>query len=57
MIGWRYEWRDGLRTLSELERQSVVYRIPCKDCTGAYVGQTGRSLGQRLKEHKRALKN
>ena len=40
-----------------LNRQSVVYRIPCEECTGAYVGQTGRSLGQCVKEHKRALKN
>ena len=40
-----------------LDRLSVVYRIPCEECTGAYVGQTGRSLGLRLKEHKRALKN
>ena len=40
-----------------LNRQSIVYRIPCEECTGAYVGQTGRSLGQRVKEHKRALKN
>ena len=40
-----------------LDRQSVLYQIPCEECVGEYVKQTSRSLGQRLKEHKRALKN
>lgn len=35
----------------------VVYRIPCKDCPKAYIGQSGRSLVLRLKEHKRAVHN
>ena len=32
------------------KKAGVVYRIPCGTC-----GQTGRTLDQRLKEHKRAL--
>ena len=32
-----------------------MYKIPCKDCEKAYVGQTGHSVDQRIKEHKRAL--
>ena len=39
------------------ERVGVVYRIPCKDCTKAYVGQSARSLVLRLKEHQRAVYN
>ena len=35
----------------------VVYRIPCMDCPKAYVGQSGRSLAWRLKEHQRAFHN
>ena len=35
----------------------VVYRIPCKDCEHAYVGQSGRSLDCRVKEHQRAVRN
>ena len=35
----------------------MVYRIPCGTCSRAYIGQTGRTLDQRLKEHKRALKS
>ena len=37
------------------QRSGVVYRIPCSECPKAYVGQTGRSLMQRVKEHSRAL--
>ena len=36
---------------------SVVYRIPCKDCEHAYVSQSGRSLSCRVKEHQRAVRN
>ena len=31
-----------------------MYQISCKDCPAQYIGQTGRHLGDRLKEHKRA---
>ena len=37
------------------QRAGVIYRIPCKDCPEVYVGQTGRTLAHRLKEHKRTL--
>lgn len=37
------------------QRAAVVYRIPCGTCSKVYVGQTGRTLDKRLKEHKRAL--
>ena len=33
----------------------VVYRIPCRTCTKVYIGQTGRTLEHRVKEHRRAL--
>ena len=29
-----------------------VYVIPCADCPKKYIGQTGRTLATRLKEHK-----
>ena len=38
-------------------RKGVVYSIPCAECPHTYIGQTGRSLDHRLREHRRALKN
>ena len=35
-----------------LEVSSVVCKIPCDGCDETYIGQTGRNLGYRLKEHK-----
>ena len=36
-------------------RPGVVYQIPCRDCTGIYIGETGRAYKTRLAEHKREL--
>ena len=41
----------------QLERPGVVYHIPCTNCPQAYIGQTGRTLTQHLKEHRRAVTN
>ena len=35
----------------------MVYSILCTDCPKVYIGQTGRCLKLRLKEHRRALRN
>ena len=37
------------------QRTGVVYQIPCSNCEKVYIGQTGRTLDHRLKEHRRAL--
>ena len=34
----------------------LVYEIPCRDCDAVYVGETGRSLSTRKKEHVKAVK-
>jgi len=34
-----------------------VYCIPCQDCDKVYIGETGRTLNARQKEHKRHLTN
>ena len=38
------------------KRTGVVYQIPCKDCNAKYIGETGRSLETRLKEHKASVR-
>ena len=36
-------------------KKGIVYRINCKDCHHCYIGQSSRSLHQRIKEHRRAV--
>ena len=38
-------------------RKGIVYRIGCEDCPLSYIGQSGRSLLHRIKEHRRAVTN
>ncbi len=38
------------------KNKGVVYSIPCMDCNSVYVGETGRNLEKRLKEHQYAVK-
>ena len=45
------------RRPTSIETRGLVYRIPCSQCDWSYVGETGRSLAARLKEHKRAVQN
>ena len=40
----------------QFPESGVVYQIPCRDCTGIYIGETGRAYKTRLAEHKRDLK-
>ena len=38
--------------------ESVVYKIPCSGtCNKSFIGETGRGLNTRLKEHKRDVRN
>ncbi|XP_046586595.1 uncharacterized protein LOC124292769 isoform X1 [Neodiprion lecontei] len=37
------------------KRSNVVYKIPCNDCNQVYIGQTGRHLNTRIKEHQRTV--
>ena len=42
--------------IPEEEKRSVVYKVPCKDCSKTYIGETKRTLKVRFSEHKQAVK-
>ncbi len=44
------------RTPTE-ELAGVVYQVLSAGCPASYVGQTGRCLGKRIKEHRRAVES
>ena len=33
------------------KKTGVIYKIPCQDCNTNYIGETGRALSTRIKEH------
>ena len=35
----------------------TVYKITCAECPASYLGETGRTLECRIKEHKRCIAN
>ena len=39
------------------DKAGVMYKIPCSSCPKVYIGQTGRTLGQRVKEHQRSVRD
>ncbi len=38
------------------EKRGVIYKIHCKQCEMSYIGETGRKLAVRLKEHELACR-
>ena len=39
-----------------MDIKGVVYLIPCSECSAVYIGGIGRTLKERLAEHKRAVR-
>ena len=37
------------------EKTELIYCVPCNDCSSSYVGETGRKIGLRIKEHKKEV--
>ena len=37
------------------EKTELIYRISCKNCPSFYIGETGRKLGLRMKEHRKEV--
>ena len=47
-------WFDCKDKDDPKDRQRTVYRIRCNDCSGTYIGETGRTLATRVGEHQTA---
>ena len=43
--------------MDAIYKRGAIYKIPCKDCSGVYIRDTGRCFNTRLSEHKRDLKS
>ena len=41
-----------IKNSPNIEETGGVYYIPCKICDKIYIGQTGKHLSERLKQHK-----
>ena len=35
----------------------MIYKIPCRDCTLCYIGETAQWYDEREKQHKRCIRN
>ena len=41
---------------SPSNNKGCVYEIPCLSCDKSYIGQTGKDLSDRLKQHKQSIR-
>jgi len=41
--------------ISDEDKSEVLYKIRCKNCERVYAGETGRPLGERVKEHRKEV--
>ena len=49
-------FRKPKDVIYDKKKCGLVYEISCHDCDAVYVGETGRSLSTRKKEHVKAVK-
>ena len=58
-MGFIFSYPNTIRRQISSNRDNTsncgVYKIPCKDCPKFYIGETGRDLSVRFKEHKKAV--
>jgi len=41
--------------VKDKEKTELIYRVPCKNCSSSYVGETGRKFSLRIKKHKKEV--
>ena len=55
---WKASMMVGVKDAVEAgKRSGVVYEIECETCDKMYIGETGRSIEKRVKEHRSQAKN
>ena len=55
--GWcRLSSSHGKKAVKGDMKKGVVYEVPCGEYDHVYIGDTGRSLKERIKEHQCAMK-
>ena len=55
---WKASMMVGVKDAVEAGKKSgVVYEIECETCDKMYIGETGRSIKKRVKEHRSQAKN
>ena len=52
---WQLFMKVKMKTLDD-QNKGVVYEVPCANYNNVHIGETGRNLKMRLKEHKYAVK-
>ena len=43
--------KKGRRMATQFQKE-LVYKIPCRECSAAYIGQTRNSIKTRINQHK-----
>ena len=46
---------SSMDKVKDEEKTEVICRVPCKNCSSSYVGETGRKFGLRIKEHNKEV--
>ena len=57
VFNFKINSRSILIKNSPKNKNNVIYKIPCKDCSKYYIGQTSKSLETRLSQHKNNIRN
>ena len=51
---WKWQVCRNIKDPPQANKQKgIVYLIECGDCSSIYVGETGRTSADRLREHER----
>jgi hypothetical protein len=51
-----FSYRVTQRIITNKYEQTGIYRLACAECKKVYIGQTGRTLKIKYKEHIRSIK-